>query len=71
MPLIYGDYKLLAVDDDVMAWSRSYMGETVVTVLNKGKEPRTVEITLPCGLSCGGRNAFSVEVAPVSYAIIQ
>ena len=71
MPLIYGDYKLLAVDDDVMAWSRSYMGETVVTVLNKGKEPRTVELTLPCGLSCGGRNAFSVEVAPVSYAIIQ
>ena len=71
MPLIYGDYKLLAVDNDVMAWSRTYMGETVVTVLNKGDKPRTVEIQLPCGMTCGGMNAFSVEVAPVSYEIIQ
>ncbi len=71
MPLIYGDYKLLAVDNDVMAWLRTYMGETVVTVLNKGKEPRTVEVTLPCGLTCGGQNMLSVEVAPISYAIIQ
>jgi len=71
MPLIYGDYKLLTVDNDVMAWSRTYMGETVVTVLNKGKEPRTVEVTLPCGLTCGGQNTLSVEVAPISYAIIQ
>ena len=58
-------------DDDIMAWSRTYMGETVVTVLNKGAEARTVELTLPCGLTCDGKNAFSVTVAPISYAIIQ
>ena len=71
MPLIYGDYKLLLADRDVLAYARSYMGETVVTVLNKGAEARKVELVLPCGLTCGGANALSVEVAPVSYAIIK
>ena len=71
MPLIYGDYKLLYADTDVLAYSRSYMGETVVTVLNKAHEPRTVSLTLPCGLTCDGQNTLTVEVAPVYYAIIQ
>lgn len=71
MPLLYGDYRLLHVDKDVMAWFRSYMGETVVTVLNKGTESRTLEIALPQGLSCGGRGTFSVEAAPVSFEIIK
>jgi hypothetical protein len=47
------------------------MGETVVTVLNKGRSNRIVSITLPCGLTCDGRNQFSVPVAPVSYVIIK
>lgn len=71
MPLIYGDYKLLYADKDVMAYSRSYMGETVVVVLNKAREPREVDLTLPCGLTCDGQNQLSVEVAPVYYAIIK
>ena len=71
MPLIYGDYKLLLADKDVMAWSRTYMGETVVTVLNKGGEPRTVELTLPCGMTCQGENVLTVDIAPVSYEIIK
>ena len=71
MPLIYGDYKLLYADKDVMAYSRSYMGETVVVVLNKAREPRKVDLTLPCGLTCDGQNQLSVEVAPVYYAIIK
>ena len=71
MPLIYGDYKLLYADTDVLAYSRSYMGETVVTVLNKGREPRTVELSLPCGLAIDGSSTLSVEVAPISYAIIK
>ena len=71
MPLIYGDYKLLYVDQDVLAYSRSYMGETVVVVLNKAREPRKVDLTLPCGLTCDGQNHLTVEVAPVYYAIIK
>ena len=71
MPLIYGDYKLLYVDTDVMAYSRSYMGETILTVLNKGAEPCSVEVTLPCGQTIDGSSSLTVEVAPVSYAIIK
>lgn len=71
MPLIYGDYKLLQADTDVLAYCRSYMGETVVTVLNKGAASRTVDITLPLGLLCKGKNSFRVEVAPVSFEIIK
>jgi len=71
LPLIYGDYKLLYVDTDVLAYSRSYMGETILTVLNKGAEPYTVDVTLPCGLAIDGKNALSVAVPPVSFAIIK
>ena len=71
MPLIYGDYKLLYVDRNVMAWSRSYMGETVVTVLNKGAGSRKLDLTLPAGLTLQGRNTVSVEVDPRSFAIIK
>ena len=70
MPLIYGDYKLLYADKDIIAYSRSYMGETVVVVLNKSQEPRKVDLTLPCGLTCDGQNHLTVEVAPVYFAII-
>ena len=71
MPLLYGDYRLLFVDRDVLAYSRTYMGETVVTVLNKGSETRTVSLALPCGLTCGGKDTLSVEVAPISFEIIK
>ena len=69
MPLIYGDYRLLYVDKDVMAWSRSYMGEAVVTVLNKGTDTRQVTLTLPQGIA-SGQQTVSVAVEPRSFAII-
>ena len=70
MPLIYGDYKLLYVDQDVLAYSRTYMGETIVTVLNKAEEPRHVEFTLPCDLTVEDASTVSVEVGPVTCVII-
>jgi glycosidase len=70
MPLIYGDYRLLYVDKDVMAWSRSYMGEAVVTVLNKGTDTRQVTLTLPQGITSQGKPRVSVAVDPRSFAII-
>ena len=69
MPLLYGDYKLLYADTDVLAYSRTYMGETVVTVLNKGPQTRTVELTLPCGLTCDGKNTLTVEVGPIFWDV--
>lgn len=71
MPLIYGDYRLLFVDRDILAYSRSYMGETVAVVLNKGAEPRTLTLRLPCGLHLRGSSDCTVEVAPLSYEIIK
>ena len=70
MPFIYGDYKLLYVDDDVLAYSRTYMGETALVVLNKGSESREVEVSIPCGLTVEGGSTLLVEVLPVSYVII-
>ena len=71
MPLIYGDYKLLFSDKDALAFSRTYMGETVLVVFNKSDQPRVVEVSLPCGLTIERQNDFYVELAPISYAIIK
>jgi glycosidase len=71
MALLYGDYKLLRADKDILAYSRTYMGETIVTVLNKGTKTTEVAITLPLGLESHGRNAFTVVVSPLSFAIVQ
>jgi len=71
MPLIYGDYRELYASDDVLAYSRSYMGETVLVVLNKGEESQTLTLSLPCGLAVDGRTQCEVTAAPQSYVIIQ
>lgn len=49
MPLLYGDYKLLYVSDDVLAFSRTYMGKSVIVALNNG--PASVHLDL-CGPQC-------------------
>jgi len=71
MPLIYGDYKLIHADTDVLAYSRSYMGECVLVVLNKGAEPCTITLPIPCGLTIDGQDTCSVVVPALSYAIIK
>ncbi|MBQ8065557.1 MAG: hypothetical protein IJ200_07875 [Prevotella sp.] len=38
MPLLYGDYKLLYVDDSVLVFSRTYMGKEVVVALNNSAD---------------------------------
>ena len=42
MPLMYGDYKLEYVDNNVLIFSRTYMGETVTIGLNNS--PETAEV---------------------------
>ena len=47
MPLMYGDYHTLHIDDDVLVFLRHYMGEWAVVALNIRPEARSVEVALP------------------------
>ena len=47
MPLMYGDYRTLHIDDDVLVFLRHYMGDWAVVALNIRPEARTVEVALP------------------------
>ena len=43
MPLMYGDYKKLYADDNVLVFSRTYMGEEMVIGINNSPNPARVE----------------------------
>ena len=47
MPLMYGDYRTLYVNDDVFVFLRHYMGQWVVVALNIRPEAHTVEVAMP------------------------
>lgn len=47
MPLMYGDFIPLRVEKDVYAYLRSYFGEDVIVVFNKGQERVTLQLELP------------------------
>lgn len=59
MPLLYGDYKLLYVDDCVMVFERSYLGESVVVGLNNGHAPARVPVS-----------DRIIEIEPYGYVLI-
>lgn len=44
MPLMYGDYKLICCDKEVLAFSRTYLGETIYVVINNAEESKDVTI---------------------------
>jgi glycosidase len=60
MPLLYGDYKQLYVNDNVLVFSRTYMGEKVLVALNNSAETVTVEVE--------GRQ---LEIQPYGWQITQ
>lgn len=47
MPLQYGDFIPLRIEDDIYAYMRSYFGKEVIVVFNKGKETVTLKLDLP------------------------
>lgn len=47
MPLIYGDFIPLRIEDEVYAYIRSYFGEEIIVVFNKSREPVTLKLDLP------------------------
>ncbi|MBR4844366.1 MAG: hypothetical protein IKV06_05595 [Alistipes sp.] len=54
MPLMYGDYRTLYVDDAAWIFLRHYMGEWVVVAMNVRGEARVVEAQLPEFVECDG-----------------
>ena len=54
MPLMYGDYLTLYVDDSAWVFLRHYMGEWVVVAMNVRGEATTVNTTLPEFVKCDG-----------------
>ena len=59
MPLLYGDYKKLYADDNVLVFSRTYMGEEMIIGINNSPSP----VSVPAG----GRQ---VEIEPFGYTIL-
>lgn len=55
MPLLYGDYKLLYVDDETLVFERTYMGETVKVGLNNSPKPFAKD---------------GIEIEPYGYVLI-
>lgn len=47
MALIYGDFVPLRVEDQVYAYLRSYFGQNVIVVFNKGQDPISLKLDLP------------------------
>lgn len=47
MALIYGDFIPLRIEDQVYAYLRSYFGQNVIVVFNKGQEPISLKLDLP------------------------
>ena len=58
MPLLYGDYRQLYVDDNVLVFSRTYLGQEVVVALNKGAQPVSLDVK--------GRN---IDIPAYGYTI--
>lgn len=47
MALMYGDFIELRLDETTWAYARNYFGDVVITVFNKNKEEKEIEVLLP------------------------
>lgn len=62
LALQFGDYIPLLVEDDVLIFVRSYLGETVLVGINNSESTLTLPVTIPAGLT--GAGTQSVIIAP-------
>ncbi|MHC1704578.1 MAG: alpha-amylase family glycosyl hydrolase [Tenuifilaceae bacterium] len=49
LALIYGDFITLLVDQDIYAYSRSYLNSKAIVIFNKSNEDKEVKLNLPDG----------------------
>ena len=69
MPLMYGDYRTLHVDDDVLVFLRHYMGQWAIVALNVRAEARAVEVAMPEFIAADEvKVALAVEGAEAALA---
>ena len=52
MPLMYGDFRTLYVDDEAWVFVRHYMGEWVVVALNVRGAEKSINVALPEFMEC-------------------
>lgn len=83
LELSYGDFTWLSVDDDVMAFARTYFDDISIIAFNKSTEPVTIQVEVPeqyantpltdlLGEPVENTNGFiSVTIQPYSFTIIQ
>ena len=78
MPLMYGDFRTLYVDDEAWVFVRHYMGEYVVVALNVRGAEKSVQVTLPefmeaesvnVAIATEGGNAQMVERNTIEVTI--
>lgn len=65
MPLLYGDFVPLYADREALAFSRTYMGKTIVVAINNSKKPKYIKVELPFN----DNQTLMMEVKPFSYEI--
>ena len=53
MPLMYGDYRTLYVDDEAWVFLRHYMGDWVIVAINVRDEVKSITVELPPFAKCG------------------
>jgi glycosidase len=86
MPLMYGDFRTLYVDDEAWVFLRHYMGEWVVVALNVRGQDKSIKVQLPEFVECedvnvaiateGGvaqmveHNSFIVNIPAYGYVIV-
>lgn len=51
MPLLYGDFKFLSIEEDQLAYSRSYFGDQVIVAFNKSSKQEELNISLRPGFN--------------------
>lgn len=81
MALIFGDFKFLLVEDDVMAYQRTYFDKTVIVVFNNSSDTKYVTVpmsknannqNLEAQFNCcfsESNNELGFEMSPFSFEI--
>ena len=83
LPLIYGDFQWLYVDEDVMVYARTYFDKIVIVALNRSLEKKKVVFDLPInivkqkfykklgeGFVKIENSKMTINILPVNYLIL-
>ena len=78
MPLMYGDFRTLYVDDELWVFLRHYMGDWAVVAMNVRGAEKSIEVELPdfvereavkVAIATEGANAQLTERGTIEIAV--